>query len=142
MNLQKDLRYVSKGDFEAFGGRQERDAAWAPHGWLGKRVRTFLAATVSGRILFVHAGLLPRFLDQSGGLPGLNEGMKSAIATLPAQSSLSTSGLLEDSGPVWTRVYPEGQESEVCRLTQDVLQRTGALRMVVGHTIQQSAEGF
>ena len=39
MNLMGDLRYVTKGDNESFGGPQERKIAWSSKGWLGKQLR-------------------------------------------------------------------------------------------------------
>merc|ERR1712187_737460 len=63
MNIQNDLRYVTKKDIKQFGGRKQRAKAWAPDGWLGHEVRHFPVAAKLGDVLFVHAGLTLDLLD-------------------------------------------------------------------------------
>lgn len=135
MNLQGDLRYVSEGDFLNFGGKDQRERDWAPTGWLGQRVRQFPVAAKAGDVLFVHAGLSPQFLDGTRGLSGLNDDVHSAL------SESRNGELLGRQGPLWTRFF--GRENdEVCAAAKAVLERVGAARMVLGHTIQRSREGF
>lgn len=142
MNLDGDFRYVSKSDVNEFGGAGARAAAWATGGWLREKVQSFQAAVVAGNVLFVHAGLLPRFLGKQG-LQGLNEDMSAAISSLGrAPRSSGVAALLGDDGPVWTRHFALDAEASVCKDARDVLWRVGAVRMVMGHTIQESSNGF
>lgn len=141
MNLQRDLRYVTRGDEKAFGGARERAKAWAPGGWLRALLETsFKVAVLAGGVLFVHAGLLPQLVDERRGLDGVTKDVWVAISG--RESDASAERLLGDSGPLWTRHYPEDAEDAVCADASELLQRVGAMRMVVGHTIQESAGRF
>eukprot|EP00928_Gymnodinium_smaydae_P015135 TRINITY_DN15544_c0_g7_i1.p1 TRINITY_DN15544_c0_g7~~TRINITY_DN15544_c0_g7_i1.p1 ORF type:complete len:376 (-),score=27.30 TRINITY_DN15544_c0_g7_i1:61-1188(-) len=138
MNMMGQLDYVSEGDYMKYGGSKERDKAWSPTGWLGRRLRKFPVVARSGRVLFVHAGLSVEFVSKSNGINDLNSKMRRAVATSTIPQLRSLRALLEDQGPVWTRAYAEGPEDEICADVQEVLRRTNALRMVVGHTVQQN----
>ncbi|CAE8684007.1 unnamed protein product, partial [Polarella glacialis] len=144
MNIQGDFRYVSTGDFADFGGHEERAAAWAPSGWLGQKVRRFPAAYSVGGVLFVHAGLSPIFLHPQGGeseadaarnIEALNQKLLQAVEQDPG----SLDPVLGRDGPMWTRFFA-GVEPP-CEQVEEALHAAGAERMVVGHTIQQSALG-
>jgi hypothetical protein len=138
MNMQGDDRYVSKLDMEGYGGRSAWQQTWQADGEIGKLVRTFKAAAKVGNLLFVHAGLLPTFLAGGRTLDDLNSDMISALS----RSNLrGNSKLLGDSGPLWTRYYAEGDDPSICESVQEVLKHVGAIRMIVGHTIQQRSLG-
>ncbi|CAE8628402.1 unnamed protein product [Polarella glacialis] len=141
MNIQGDLRYVSTGDTEEFGGSEARARAWAADGWLGEKIRGFYTAVQRGGVLFVHAGLEPSILDGSQSLEGLNDNMALAVASDASPKLRALAAPLGDSGPVWTRLFASGSE-EACAAAKETLRLTGAVRMVVGHTIQHSVEGF
>lgn len=140
MNLEGSFDYVSAGDIEVFGGEAERALAWSSKGWLGSRVHQFPVAVVVGNILFAHAGVLPGVLETD--VAGLNEDMQTAIAVevhmLPPQlaKTVKFQHLLGDEGPVWTRAYALDVTDDVCSMASDVLHKVGAVRMVVGHSIQ------
>lgn len=56
MNMQEDLRYVTPGDFDSFGGKAKRRLAFAERGWLGEYLRTLnVSAWVNGTVFF-HGG--------------------------------------------------------------------------------------
>lgn len=138
MNIQQDLRYVSAGDFAAFGGRKARAEAWAPDGWLGKQVRRFPVTAKVDNVLFVHAGLSPEFLKDGRGLKGVNEDMALALK-FNAPKNTAQSMLLKSKGPVWTREFSMPHNTvAMCKKLDKVLELTGTKRMVVGHTIQDS----
>jgi len=134
MNIQEDLRYVSPGDVASFGGWDQRAEAWGPAGWLGKRVRRFPVAARVANVLFVHAGVSDQVLDRVGGLDDVVEETAAAIANDGQPSNSKGRLLLGNEGPVWTRRYAEGDSA--CRTASSVLERVGATRMVIGHTIQ------
>jgi len=138
MNLQGDFRYVSPGDFEAFGGEEKRAEAWKQGGWIHDMVVQFPAAEKVGAILFVHAGLLPNFLGAEREEPkGLNKDFADALL-----AGNWNSPLFHDEGPVWTRFYAgegdQAAESAICTTAMEVLRKVGATRMVMGHTVQDS----
>lgn len=143
MNLGGDFSYVSRGDVEEFGGREARAKAWAAGGWLRAKVASFPAAVIAGNVLFVHAGLLPRFFRGREGLSGINGDILAALSSAgTAAGSSAGASLLGGNGPLWTRHFADGAEASVCKDARDVLWRAGALRMVVGHTVQQTPQGF
>lgn len=148
MNLQGDVRYVTKEDYASFGGPRERAKAWAADGWLGKRIRAFPAVALEGGVLFSHAGVVPDLLHNStgsedasnSGLAGLNARMAQAVASLPGRGGDHVY-LFGSKGPLWTRFYDDaavnGRGEEMCAALQEVLDTVGAHRMVVGHSIQE-----
>jgi len=132
MNIEGDLRYVSRGDYAAFGGREARKAAWGPQGWLGERVRKFPAVAVVDGVLFTHAGLTPEFLEENG-IQSVNDAMSQALS----QDGSPHSKFLGEQGPIWTRVYADSPDAVACADAAKVLGHVGAIKMVVGHTVQR-----
>lgn len=131
MNIMNDLRYVSPGDFAAFGGRELRQAAWAPDGEVGRQVLDeFEPFAVLEDTLFVHAGLLPD--DARIGAETLKQTLREALRD--AARGKGRSRLLQATGPFWVRRIAEGDESVACPLVAETLQLLGAKRMVIGHT--------
>merc|ERR1712150_74767 len=124
------------------GGQARRKEAWSPIGWLGERVRRWPALTSIGGELFTHAGLLPSFLGGGHGLDGINKDIDSAIALNGEPKDPSLSELLDQAGPLWTRYYADADSEKICASVEAVLRRTASVRMVVGHTVQHSAEGY
>eukprot|EP00933_Yihiella_yeosuensis_P026722 TRINITY_DN20779_c1_g1_i1.p1 TRINITY_DN20779_c1_g1~~TRINITY_DN20779_c1_g1_i1.p1 ORF type:complete len:374 (-),score=61.09 TRINITY_DN20779_c1_g1_i1:501-1568(-) len=153
MNLKGDLRYVKQADYLEFGGTEARAEAWGRDGWLGAKVRKFPPVALRGKVIFVHAGVMPKLLDDRG-IDGLNADMAAVLSTLVAKvgkgASLhgkadSTSTVISQDrkadlfgkmGPVWTRYYSKNKGSKACSVAKEVLEMTGAVRMVMGHTIQ------
>eukprot|EP00933_Yihiella_yeosuensis_P004553 TRINITY_DN10891_c0_g3_i2.p1 TRINITY_DN10891_c0_g3~~TRINITY_DN10891_c0_g3_i2.p1 ORF type:complete len:275 (-),score=45.68 TRINITY_DN10891_c0_g3_i2:24-848(-) len=130
MNLQNDLRYVSAGDYQSFGGEEARAKAWGVNGWLGQEVRKFPAAVVRGNVLFAHAGVLPGLLDERG-VDGLDADEAVCLASLGARTSLRggkenrvaderKETLFGDEGPTWTRFFAS-EGYKVCTAVKEVL---------------------
>lgn len=135
MNMVGDLRYVSIGDYKAFGGKEARKKAWGPDGWLGERARHFAAAALLEGTLFGHAGPLPHMIPE-GGIHSLNEAMYEAVEGKGPPQSIKLRELVGDNGPLWTRVYSMSPESKACPAVDQLLTRLAANRLVVGHTVQ------
>lgn len=135
LNIEGDAKYVSRGDYEAFGGEEARRNAWGPDGWLGNRARQFVAAALVDGILFGHAGLLA-YMIPDGGLPALNEAMYEALRGEGFLQDLQLRGLVGQYGPLWTRVFSSFPESAACPAVRQVLTRLAATRLVIGDTVQ------
>jgi hypothetical protein len=89
---------------------------------------------IVGDTVFVHGGVLPRVVDY--GVERLNQESRDWIRkeiTCPPEVLLAT------DGPVWSRHYSDRPDETDCRLLEETLERMGARRMVVGHTIQKEA---
>ncbi len=148
MNVKLDMRYVSVGGYLDFlpGEKPNRDAATAqdvvdgigerilalrPGGAVALRFAGRNVITVIGDTVFVHGGVLPRVADY--GVERLNQETRRWIR---GEDPCPPEPLLADDGPVWSRHYSDEPDHDDCRLLEVTLQRLGAQRMVVGHTVQ------
>lgn len=144
MNLQGDWRYVSKlensseGDYGGFDARRED---WSPRGEVGADVRSrFVAAAVRGDILFVHAGLHPRWLEALARRFPLDPvgAINNVVRPLLQPENVGKSEpIFGVQGPFWAREFAMGKEERICPILEKSLRLTWAKRMVVGHTIQK-----
>ena len=145
MNLQDDFRYSTQKDtLSLLANATSRSEAFSRNGWLGQAIRQRMQAVallgpedgLSKPVLFVHAGLLPNFVEARNA-EELN-GVVRQLIDNKAASDLrdDPSPLLGDEGPFWTRQLALGPEAKVCQDVQKTLQATGATRMIVGHTAQ------
>jgi hypothetical protein len=147
MNVLGDFRYVTPAALLGLEGLmphspqavhiaepyQGRAQAFLPGGALALVLAERPLILMIGASLFVHGGVLPAHLKY--GIDRLNsesaEWMKGKRATPP-------SPVLDPDGPLWTRAYGGAVlSSSVCKVLSQVLQRVGAQRMVIGHTVQE-----
>jgi hypothetical protein len=140
MNIQGDFRYVSRQEMQAAGGHSKWQQIWEADGEIGSQVRKFRTAVTVGPVLFVHAGLLPAFLDNNRSLEDVNRAMSAALASdgYPREKELQS--IVGEDGPLWTRFFTE-ENPVVCSIVRQVLKQVGAQRMVLGHTIQETDDG-
>ena len=127
-----EVRGGGNGKGEGFGAREPREVLPS---WMQ-------VAAVHGGTLFVHGSLLEEALDAAGGsLAAMNEaadtwlrsGRNGGFSRAPAWVGDAR------SSPLWSRTF--GKEAaavapEDCALLRRVLERVGAERMVVGHTLR------
>ena len=131
MNMQGDLRYVSEGDYAGYGGPEKRALAFSASGEDGAWLRGLDAIAQVGDTLFMHGGLDANWAAQ--GVPALNALVRAAIPT-PKHP------VLGPDGPLWNRSYLLGDEATICPELTRALALTGATRMVLGHTTQDSGK--
>ena len=148
MNVKQDLRYVTLGGFLDFlptpvadpesvepqvvvDAVHERLKACRPGKAFAMRLLDRNVVTIVGDTVFVHGGVLPHVVDY--GIERLNQESRDWIrADRPYPPDI----LLAKDGPVWSRHYSDDPDAEDCRLLEESLDRLGARRMVVGHTVQ------
>jgi hypothetical protein len=148
MNVKQDLRYVTLGGFLDFlptpvadpegvepqivvDAVHERLKACRPGKAFAMRLLDRNVVTIVGDTVFVHGGVLPHVADY--GIERLNQESRDWIrADRPYPPDI----LLAKDGPVWSRHYSLNTDAEDCRLLEGSLDRLGARRMVVGHTVQ------
>ncbi|KAF8631376.1 hypothetical protein AX15_002431 [Amanita polypyramis BW_CC] len=100
---------------------------------------------------FVHGGLSPTYRDLTPFPIRINE-LATTLLTrlqhrkqppphpphpykgLPADASKREHELYESNGPLWYRGWALDPEEKVCSEVDDVLQKTGTRRMIMGHT--------
>jgi hypothetical protein len=134
MNAEADFRYVTPGAFASFRdfGDGGRAAAFHP----GARYAAMLAGRPVmqkvGDTVFVHGGILPKHVRY--GLDRLNDEVD---AWLGGQRAEPPAPLVEEDGPLWTRVYSDPSKAPHCNDLGEALAELGAKRMVVGHTVQE-----
>jgi len=151
MTVAGDFRYVTPGGFTAFdnvgassGGdpriarlpprARGRAAAFFPGGAYARKLAEQDVAVVVGDSVFVHAGVLLAHVDY--GIGRINAEVK---AWMQGDRDTPPRVIASDEAPVWTRLYGTPAPSPAaCEELGKVLERLGAKRMVVGHTVQEN----
>lgn len=166
MTLQRDLRFVSRDELAALGKQSLDESrvadasddsiglglrayfyagqlAWKKTFGAGERLgaalreKPFAAVRGKGKCatVFVHAGLLPGHLFGNDTVDVLNEKGRELLRDDVVERG---DDLLHNEGPVWTRVLSMGSEEEACRAAEEVVERLGVRRIVIGHTVTKS----
>ncbi len=148
MNTRLDFRYVTEGGFKDFQDavniseedslllaheppRRHRVAAFRPGGPFAVLLAERPVVLVLGENVFVHGGVLPLHLDY--GLERLNDETRDwLLGKSEPPAFIHTS-----ESPTWTRNYSDEVGADSCLQLDQVLERLGAARMIVGHTIQE-----
>jgi len=149
-NLQGVYNYISKSDFDDFGGYLNREKAISMEGEYGELIRKEMNITmnVDGNLI-VHAGLPLEFAKM--GIDKINDHAHKIFSTVPSFDVLldeyynknKTHPLYTDplfdsiNGPLWTRYFYIFPDDVVCEELDKVLEVTKAKRMIVGHTPQE-----
>jgi hypothetical protein len=123
LNVMRDYTYTPEHDQQEHDTKLRRE--FLPF------LRSLPMACIVESILFVHAGLLPGFIED-GGIEGLNAEFKWHVENGQYDYPL----LLADHGPLWTRDFAlNWNEAQVCSNVTRTLELTGTSKMVVGHTV-------
>ena len=146
MNVELDLRYVTPGGYADFADvdadsadstiaahpqeQRGRVAAFRPGGPYARLLSTQDVVVMVGDNVFVHGGVRPAHLDY--GLERINDEFRAwAAGEGPVPEWVETK-----DNPTWTRWYSDEPDADDCRALGAVLDRLGAERMIVGHTVQ------
>jgi hypothetical protein len=129
MNGARDYRYVTPEAMTDFGDRQRALDPGGP--WAKKFAAHNLVAIVNDTV-FSHAGVLPEWITQLDEINLSSRCWLDGQAGGPGEPPLA---LTSESSPVWTRAYGMPEQVDCAQLA-DALQKLGAKRMVVGHTVQ------
>ncbi|KAI9492370.1 Metallo-dependent phosphatase-like protein [Zychaea mexicana] len=137
MNLSGDWRYVSTGDINSFGGKENRVKAFSPEGWIGgDLIEKNLTAKV-GSSIFVHGGIHPSFAQD--GIEGINlKTRQTLLDYIGSRGRHDPYGVFGGLGPTWYRGY--ALDDGICPVLEEALALLEADRMVMGHTVQR--DGF
>lgn len=149
MNVRGDLRYVTPEGFTDFHGvegvetdrpgfervpkdKRERLAAFLPGGPVAKLLAHHNMVAVVGDSVFVHGGLLPEHADY--GLERINEETRQWM-----RGGAQAPAFMQSRKPMppnWVRLYSQNPDAQACKTLETTLEKIGAKRMVVGHTVQ------
>jgi hypothetical protein len=149
LNVKGDVRYVTLDGFADFLAEPlpglagappatvvaavlARIKAFKPGGPMALRLAARNVVAVVGDTVFVHGGVLPNVAEY--GVERLNQESRE---WLRGERSSPPDLLLDRDGPVWSRHYSKDTGEDDCRLLAETLERLGASRMVVGHTVQK-----
>ena len=147
MNVKLDLRYVTPGgyeDFEDFASgidvdtvltaydesHRGRVAAFRPGGPYAEMLSRRNTIVIVGETVFVHGGILPEHIDY--GLERINVELREWMAG----DAQRPEWIAKKESPVWSRRYSMDVDEDACMVLDEVLERLGARRMIVGHSIQ------
>jgi len=133
--------YAHPADVREFGSLKARRAAFSPGGKIWTKIIDefqFMAKINMGSesILFVHAGMHPKWLKQvrRSSVDELNAFLMDELLKNP-----SSPVLVSAIGPIWTREMAQDVDDVVCkRLLPPVQQTLKVSRIVVGHTPQET----
>lgn len=131
MNAARDFRYVTPEAMRDFGDRQQ---AFDPGGPWSKRLAAHNLVAIVNDTVFSHAGVLPEWVTQVDELNLTSRCWLDGQAGGPGDPPVA---LTSETSPVWTRAYGIPEQTD-CAQLQGALDKLGAKRMVVGHTVQQS----
>ncbi len=138
MNAMGDFRYVTRGGYIDFveGPLPEpltaaaRAKAFLPGGHYARKLAAHDMVTIVGDSVFVHGGVLPRFVAD------LEKNNRDARCYLGGFAKEPPMSVTDPEGPLWTRAFSTGDSA--CDELRETLDRLGVARMVVGHTPQLS----
>jgi hypothetical protein len=151
MNASFDFRYVTPPSFGTFGDvkpttpgvaaalehvaapARGRAAAFAPGGPYAAMIAKRPVIYRAGDTVFVHGGILPKHVAY--GVDRINDETR---AWLVGDKSDPPRILLQEDGPIWSRMYSAAPGREECAILKETLDKLGAKRMVMGHTPQRS----
>ncbi|MFO0676152.1 MAG: shewanella-like protein phosphatase [Polyangiaceae bacterium] len=150
MNATFDFRYVTPGAFAEFDGvtttrpevsselakmeksQRGRGAAFGPGGPYATMLASRPVVARVGDTVFVHGGIVPRHVRY-----GLDRINAEAGAWFRGSGTPPPAPLVEETGPLWNRIYSAAPGKEECDVLAETLTMLNAKRMVVGHTVQK-----
>jgi hypothetical protein len=149
MNAYRDYRYVTPGGYADFADvavttgvdsllvslepdQRPRAAAFLPGGPFARLLAQRNTIVIVGSSIFVHGGILPEHVDR--GLDHMNDQIRAWLRAEAPQPDW----IRGNRSPVWNRVYSAEPTVAACDTLSSVLERVGAERMVVGHSVQRT----
>ncbi len=135
MNLKGDFRYVTEKGMSSFRDKLgiSREEAFRPGGIYSKILSNYPVIKIFNRNVFVHGGLSKDHV--SYGVDKINSEVR--------QWMLGKGAYPKNIENVWwMRDYSRNTDSDDCKRLEEVLNLLNADRMVVGHTVQEYANGF
>jgi len=140
MNMDGDLRYVTPGEMASYAdlspesdppgtprGTRGHAMAFSAEGRYGRWLRSHAGVAKVNDSLFLHGGIGPGVTAKT--LPALNRWIRQDL--FPGNPA---GGARIPTGPLWFRGYALEPEASLRTVLDEVLQRFGAKRMVMGHT--------
>ena len=148
MNVALDLRYVTDGGYVEFqpgievdssdplyekypANQHARIAAMKPGGPYAMIFAQRNTVVMVGDSVFVHGGILPQHVDY--GLRRINNEIRAWLRGETERPQI----IRGSDSLVWSRHYSNDTDAEDCELLRQTLEKLGAKRIVVSHTVQR-----
>jgi hypothetical protein len=131
LNAAGDFRYATPDGLADYGGTEGRRRNFAPGSVQARAFADRPLVEIRADTVFVHAGLFPEHLE--AGLAALE---KELDAWLRGESQTLPAVQRDPDSPLWTRRLGKDPTPADCEAVRAVLDRLGARRMVIGHTVQ------
>ena len=112
----------------------EHRFAFSNQGRYGKWILGHNAIIKINDTLFLHGGLSPKYGDDS--IQAINQKVRTELED-PAQ--LTGGIVLDEEGPLWYRGLALAEETPLTPHVERLLEKYGARRIVVGHTVTEGA---
>jgi hypothetical protein len=141
MNLLGDFKYSSEKDIELQGGLELRKKIFSPGGDIFNKMSCTRNVVLKiGDFVFVHAGILPKHIDESDKHNFIKKINRLMRLYLQGKKNWDDHDIqkyfLDKSGVIWDRNY--GSNSPSCSNVKSVNKLLNVGHMVVGHTIQDT----
>ncbi|WVQ94322.1 hypothetical protein IAU59_001401 [Kwoniella sp. CBS 9459] len=160
MNAIGDWRYVTQDDIKVFGGVKRRQEDLCKDGWLGAEWLANYSVTAlvplsphpsSPSLSFTHGSLRPSYASLTPYPEAINKLGHSLLTKaltpplappyppnphsgLPKGHTREEADLYAEGGPLWWRGLADRGESQVCQWAEELKAKTGARRIIGGHT--------
>lgn len=115
-------------------GYFEHRFAFSNQGRFGKWILGHNAIIKINDTLFLHGGLSPKYANDS--IPAINQKVRTELED-PAQ--LSGGIVVDEEGPLWDRGLALAEENLLTPHVEQLLEKYGARRIVLGHTVTEGA---
>jgi hypothetical protein len=142
LNLFGIFNYVSQSTFNMVNEESRKQLFKRPDGTLAEILSRRNVVCQIGKYIFCHAGITPGHLDLledtygSVNLENLNELFRKFVlkqSISPLELKLLNKLIVSSDGILWTRVYMNKPVTELDKILTELLSRTNAVSMFVGH---------
>ena len=146
MNLMGDFRYATQQHIRGFGGEIQRKKLFEPGGPLAKKLACNTNGVMRiGNWIFVHAGLLPKHIENYS-IESINNIVRNILLGNLTMDNIDPnieSLIFGKDSLFWNRFYSKDNESgnDKCNIlnkTIDLLHLGNKGGMVVGHTVKDN----
>ena len=149
MVLSGDVRYVT-GKYREFSDTLNIDTKelYGKDTWLGKWISSKNTVEITGKYMFVHAGISEEFCDRFGNLEVVNDIIRDNLFYSKQQKkgkSATLNFLFGNEGPVWYRgmVKRDEKYSPITEAAvRKIKKRYDVEHIIVGHTVMDEVSEF
>jgi hypothetical protein len=136
MNLMNEFSFVNEDELTA-----DYKIHFSPSGKYGRILLTHPTTVIIDDVLYVHAGLSPRFAQM--GIDRVNADVTKFLKnekTRECENEYSYNCIMNAQGPFWTRIFGGDENDTLCALVEQTHSILKVKRTVLGHTAANHIE--